>query len=201
MADKNGKLYHTGWSGVDASLVGSFIGRTLTAGETTILSTIVPALETTILTSIGRNLLDTSTDSYYEIRDAGASRYRLFNYPIKEVTKITLDGVTVYQKGVTSTWVLNTDFWVDEQTIDFDVSTESGVDNRNALVIYYTIEAIGQDAKLALLQWASELILNREFAGKKLSNLSNNGVSMAFDTSTIPDYVQKVVDNYLKVLI
>lgn len=204
MADQNAILYLTGFSGLTHADIAGLTGKTLTTAEQTLVTGLIASAESHFASQCRRNFKDLGdTDSYYETFDAGKHKYYLGNYPLKEVRKITIDGVTKYEKnGSSNILVLGTDFFVYDSYVFFDTVLDSAVNNRRALKIYYAIEnVVGEDIKLGLKQWVSELFLNREFAGKQLTNVSNSGVSMGFDQNTIPNYLKQLISVYQNPLV
>lgn len=192
-----GNQYIKGFSGLTYSDIQALTGLTLSAGEQTLAALLIESAEFYFCKSTNRNYL--TTVDYTDVRDAGYKKYHTSNFPIKEIVKIQLDGVTLYEKGGTSnTLVLNTDFWVFDDHIIFDQIPYSVTNNYNALVFTYNIYAcFNTDAKLALLQWVSDLFLNRETAGKSTTSFSSSGISENF-ANNIPDYVTKIINLYKK---
>lgn len=204
MADQNANLYLTGFTGLTYSDIAGLTGKTLTASEQTLITGLIASAESFFASQCRRNFKDTgATDSYYQTVDAGKNKYYLGAYPIKEVRKITVDGVTKYEKGGSNNVLtLGVDFFVYDNYVFMDTTVDSSVDNRRAMVIYWAIEnVVGEDIKLGIKQWVSELFLNREFAGKQLNNVSNSGVSMGFDANTIPNYLKQLISVYQTQLI
>ncbi len=204
MADILADLYQSGFSGLSNADIAAFTGKTLTSSEQTLADSLIKSCELYFARQCHRNFKDLGSDSYFEILDAGDDEYHFFNFPVKEVTKITLDSQTVYDKiAGSNTYTLNLDFFVYPEKIVFErVTPMSSINNRRALKIYYSIENIvSEDLKLAIKQWASDLLLNREYAGKTVNSLNVPGLSLNFDANSIPSYVQQVISNYRKVLI
>ena len=198
MADQKGNQYISGFSGLAHADVSGYIGKTLTSAEQTLVGSLITMAEMYFCQQTHRNFLATST-TYYDIFNGGLVSYTPSNFPIKEVTKITLDGNIVYEKGGSSNKiVLGRDFFVFNDSIQFDLLQESTVDNRNALIIYYSIDtSFNADAKFALLLWVSNFFLNREMGGKDLSTLNAGGMTQQF-TQNVPDYIKTVINSYKK---
>jgi len=199
MADQNANLYITGFTGLTYADIAGLTGKTLTSAEQTLVTGLIASAESHFASQCRRNFKDLgNTDSYYETFNAGKNKYYLSAMPIKEVRKIELDGVVKYLKGGSSNILtLGVDFFVYDNYIYFDTILDSSVNNRRALKIYWAIEnVVGEDIKLGIKQWVSELFLNREFAGKQLNTVSNSGVSMGFDANTIPNYIKQLVSVY-----
>lgn len=197
MADQKANQYIKGFSGLTHADISAFVGKTLTVAEQTLCTTLIEMAEIYFCDKTHRNYLTTPT--YYDIVNAGLGSYTPSNFPIKEVTKITLDGTTIYQKSpALGTLVLGTDFFVFDDCVEFDSPEYSSVDNRNAMVIYYTIDtAFGADAKMALQLWVANFFLNREMGGKDLASLNAGGMTQQFITN-VPDYIESVVNLYIK---
>lgn len=197
MADQKGNQFIGGYSGLVHGDISAYVGKTLTSAEQSLVTDLISVAELYFAKQTNRNYLTTST--YFDTFNAGAVSYNPSNFPIKEVTKITLDGETIYQKTpALGTLVLGTDFFVFDDCVEFDEIQYSVVDNRNALVIYYTIDDVfNDDAKMALKLWVAEFFLNRETGGKDLSSENAGGISMNF-TSNVPDYMKSVINAYRK---
>ena len=204
MADQNSNLYITGFTGLTCADIAALTGKTLTTAEQSLITLLISSAESYFVSQCRRNLKDLgSTDSYYDTFDAGKNKYYLSAFPIKEVRKITVDGVTKYEKGGSSNVLtLGLDFFVYDNYVLFETTLDSAVDNRRALKIYWAIEnVVGDDIKLGIKQWVSELFLNREFAGKQLNSLNAGGNSMSFDANTIPNYLKQLISVYQNQLI
>lgn len=206
MADQKGNLFLSGYTGLTHSDIANFTGKTLSAAEQTQVTSLIASIEDYISRQCRRNFVYATggnDQSYFDTLDAGQDKYYLFNFPIKEVIKITVDDVIKYEKnGGSNTLVLGKDFFVYDNYVKFATIPYSTSDNRNALKIYYYIYQFwGEDIKLAVKQWVSDLILNREYAGKPLTSLNANGFSLNFDTDSIPSYIKSLIDQYKQVLI
>ena len=206
MTDQLASVYQEGFSSVAASDVAAFVGKTFTAEDTTVVTSLIAALESRIATACRRQFkyVDSNVDQvYYETVDAGKYEYITHNFPIKEVTKITVNGVIKYQKnGNSNILTLGTDLFVYPDRICMTTPLSSAINNSRAMVLYYTISQFwGSDVKHAIKQWAAELFLNREYGGESVTQFSVTGQSLQFDTTTLPKYVQQVVDSYKKMLI
>lgn len=199
MTDYNGKLYRSGYTGLVHGDIAKFLHKTLTTDEQTVVTGLIASIEKHIARQCERNLAPAgSSNAYYETFDAGYNQYDLYNLPVKEVTKITLDGNSVYVKGGGSnTLDLNTDFFVYPGYIEFDTAPESATDNRQALKIYYEIETIAdEDLVLAVKQWVSDIFLSSEYAGKSMTSVGVQGANMSFSPDSIPSYIKLVIENY-----
>lgn len=197
MADKQYNLYISGFSGLTHSDISTLIDKTLTAGQQTVVSDLITSIELFLCHQTNRQFHTTHT--YYETFNAGKYRYIPKNTPIKEVTKILLDSATKYEKdGESNTLTLGIDFFVYPNEIVFETLLSSGVNNRRALVIYHTIEAFwGEDVKLAIKRMVADLFLSSEYGTKPITNLSiSGGLSMGFDNKAIPDFFQKIINQY-----
>lgn len=201
MANINGRLFQSGFSGVTHADISALTGRTLSASEQSLCTSLISALEAHIARLCDRNLKASDTDLYYETFDAGRSKYYPFSYPLKAIALIKVDGVTIYDKdGSSNQLTLGRDFFVYPSKVVFDPPRNSSVDNRLAMQIYYTIENIvGEDLKLAIKQYVSEIFLNREQAGKSTSSINVAGVSLNFDSTSLPNYLKSVIASYRKI--
>lgn len=194
-------LLLSGYSAITYTDIQTFINRTITSGEQTLVASLIASVESYIARLCDRQF-KTATD-FTDIFDVDGQEYIFYNYPIKEVTKIVSGGVTLYDKtSITNTLVENTDYYVYDDRIVFEYEPEYTNSPRRALEITYNIEKFwGDDVTLVIKKWVSEMFTAKEFAGREMSNISVNGVSTGFDTAKTPAYVQKVIDAYRKILI
>lgn len=204
MANQKALLYLSGWSGLGHADISALVGKTLSSAEQTLCGTLIQSVELHICQNTRRQFKISDT-TYYETLDAGKRQYRLQNFPVSAVTKITLDGNIIYgnEDADDDTLTLGTDLFVYEDgRVIFGTSQSSGVDNRNALVIYYTIDQFwGEDAKLAVKRWVADMLLSREYGTKAVNSIDiSGGLSMSFDSKSIPDYVNAVISNYKQLL-
>ncbi len=203
MADLNGKLYKSGYSGVTHTDIANFLSKTLSAPEQSVVTALIADVEDFFCRACRRNffLPDGTTDKYYETVDAGKDKYYLTNGPIKEVLKITVNDIDWYVKdGGSNKLVLGTDFFVYENQIQFESSPYSTINDRRAMKIYYSIEAFwGSDLKLAIKRWASDLFLSREYGGTSVKRFNVQGFSIDFDENGLPNYVNAIVSSYKRV--
>lgn len=203
MADINGKLYKSGYSGLTQADVAAFISKTLSAPEQTVVTSLIADIEDFICRACRRNffIADGSTDQYYEIVDAGKEEYYLTNGPIKEILKITVNSTDWYVKGGSSNKLtLGTDLFVYENKVLFETVPYSSINDRRAMTIYYSIEQFwGGDLKLAIQRWVAETFLAREYGGSSPSRFNVQGFSLDFNTANLPDYIQSVVESYRRI--
>ena len=204
MADLNGKLYKSGYSGLTYSDIAAFLAKTLSAPEQAVVTALIADIEDVLCRSCRRNFFipDGTTDSYYETVDSGQETLRLYNLPIKEIVKFTIDDdLDLYVKGDSDNeYRLGRDFFVYEDKVVFATVPYSSIDDRRALTIHYTIEQFwGNDVKLAIKRWVSELFITREYGSNAVSRINVQGFLMDFNTSDLPNFVQSVVDSYRRV--
>lgn len=194
-------LLLSGYSAITYTDIQTFINRTLTSGEQTLVTSLITSVESYIARLCDRQF-KTATD-FTDVFDIDGQDYIFYNYPIKEVTKIVSGGITLYDKSVQeNNYVEGIDYFTYDDRIMFEYEPEYTNSPRRALEITYNIEKFwGDDVTLAIKKWVSEMFTAKEFAGREMSNISVNGVSTGFDTSKTPAYVQKVIDAYRKILI
>jgi len=196
MADQKARIYLSGWSSLTHTDISSLVGKTLSSAEQSLLTTLIAELELTICRRCNRQF-KYSSQTYYETVNAGEEKYFLKSIPVLAVTKITLDGSTIYElNGNNNTLTLNQDFFVFRNYVQFASVQSSSVDNRNALVIYYTLEQFyGDEIKLAMKRYLAELFLQREYGTKPVQSLGiSGGLDISFDSRAIPDYLEKVIN-------
>lgn len=201
-------IFLSGYSGLVNSDIAAFLGRTFSSQENTLATSLITAVEDFIARNCKRQFKQndgaaTPADIIYqETFDGGEMEYFTHSFPLKEVTKITLDGVTQYEKGGSSNvYTLGTDFFVYPDRVIFNgIVPASSVNNMQALVIEYSIKLFwGEDVKLAVKRWVAEIMSQREYGGKTVTRASTGGgLSLDFNSKDIPDYVQEVVKRYKK---
>lgn len=210
MDEKKGILYYSGYSGLAHADIATFLQRTFTTQEQTIATALISSIEVFLAKKCNRNFLyqssgSTPTDTvYYDIVNAGQVSVDVKNGPIKEVTKIELDGVTKYDKTTptTNTWALDVDFVVFEDHIEFETIPSSSKNDKRAVKIHYSIEAFwGDDVKHAIKQWVSEIIGASTHGGKTITSVNYSGYSLNFTDSEIPEYVKQVISSYVNLSI
>ena len=197
MTIKDATLFYTGFSGVTHADISSFLGKSLSTAEQTLVGQLVLMIEDYIVHECRKNFyyVDGSTDqSYQEFLDGGEEEYILSNYPIKEVLKIIIDGVTKYEKGVASQWTLGTDFFVYPYKILFEQATDS---EYRGLEIDYTIKKFwGDDVKFGIIQWIAEIVTSKEYGGRDVTSANVDGLSLSFNTKKLPDYISNLIARY-----
>lgn len=203
MADLNGKLYKGGYSGLTYSDIAAFLSKTLSASEQTVVTALIADIEDYLCRACRRNffIADGTTDNYYEVLDAGQDCYRPHNVPIKEITKINVDGTDWYVKGGSSNrLVLGTDFFVYESKVEFYVPPIASTYFKRKLTLYYSLDQFwGNDLKLAIMRWVSEIFLTREYGSAAVTRMNVQGFLMDFDPATNPTYIRSVIDSYRRV--
>lgn len=203
MADINGKLYKSGYSGLTQADVAAFISKTLSSTEQTVVTALIADIEDFMCRACRRNffIVDGTTDQYYEIVDAGQETVYFTNTPIKEILKISVNSTDWYVKGGNNNrLILGTDFFVYENKIFFESITYSSINDRRAMTIYYTIEPFwGSDLKLAIKRWVSELFLTREYGTNSVTRMNIQGFLMDFNTADLPTYIESVIESYRRV--
>lgn len=201
-------IFLTGFSGLVNSDIAAFLGRTFSAQENTLATSLITGVEDFIARNCKRQFKQNDGQTtpadiiYSEVFDAGEAEIFTHSFPIKEVTKITLDGVTKYEKGgVSNEYVLGTDFFVYADRIIFNAfAPASSINNMQALTVEYSIKLFwGEDVKLAVKRWVAEIVSQREYGGKAVTRVSTGGgLSLDFNSKDIPDFVQAVVNRYKK---
>lgn len=203
MADFNGKLYKSGYSGLAHTDIANFLSKTLSSPEQSVVDGLIASVEDFLCRACRRNffLPDGTTDQYYEIVDSGKEKCYLTNAPIKEILKITVDGTDWYVKGGGSNQlVLGRDFFVYETYVNFETVPYSSLNDRRAMTIYYDIESFwGNDVKLAITRWVSDLFLTREYGGTSFTRFNVERFLVEFDPNSLPDFIKSVVESYRRI--
>lgn len=197
---KDAITLYTGFSGVTATDIASFLGKELSTAESMLCNTFINSAEDYILRQCDKNFLvslDNTDVEYEQTFDGGFTEYKTYNYPINEVTKIVVDGVTKYEKNETSEYALNSHFWVYPDKVVFQYMQYGSGYSRQSVKITHTIRKFwGEDVKLAIMVWVSEILTSGEHGGRNVTSASINGVSMTFDTKNTPELIKNVVNKY-----
>jgi hypothetical protein len=199
-------IYRTGFSGVSASDVGNFLNVSLTTAETSVISELILDAEDALMRDCRRNFQvkdDSDTDIEYKATaNANINLFYTYNYPIKKVTRIDVDGVQKYDSENESTYDyrLGEDFFVENYRIEFDTILQSSKDVRNSVIIYYTLEDFwGRDIKTYIKKYAAQEFMNREYGGKKVNNFNIPQLSVGFDSNSLKKDYAKILKRYKKV--
>lgn len=195
MADVKANIYQLGFSGVSPASVASLVQKTLTTQQQTEVGALIRSIERYICEQTNRQFK--TSDTYFETFDAGCEEYFLKNMPIASVTKITLDGTTIFDNS-TTTIQEDVDFFVYPDHVFFESIQNSATNNRRALKIYYTIEKFwGEDVALAIKRSVSQLFLSSEYGTANVNSIGiSGGLTLSFDPSTVEKYLKTIIANY-----
>ena len=182
MANKDGSLYFSGWSGLTYLNIQAFNGKTIPTASQTPVNNLIKALEGYICRMTGRNFFVVSgNDNYVETFQSGNKIYTLKGFPIL-LKKITVNGVVVYDSAspLTGTYILNTHFYIKHNKIIFpDCLTATGY--YNDVEIQYQITKFWEDDLTeAMIRIVSDIYLNKAYSGKGLTSFSFSGMSLNF---------------------
>jgi len=196
MAEQKGNIPIGGYSALTHADISAFIGRTLTSAEQSLVTTIIAMAEYFFCKATNRNYL--TTVDYIDTKTTEKTNIYLSNFPINEVKSITIDDVEVYVKGgSTNTMVLDEDFYVYDDHINFISLPMAFHDKRKFEIIYTIYTCFMPDAKLVLLEMVSNLFLAREEGGKEATSINAGGLSESFG-SNVSDYAKQVINSYRK---
>lgn len=208
MPEIKGTTNQSGYSGLTAADIAAYLGVTFTADEQAQAALVIQGIETFISLQCKRNFLHGDDNIYWERFDSGKHYYRLRNFPVKEITKIQIDGVTKYDKAAQSNeLILDTDFYLND---DYEVEFENAVYSlreRNALKIFYTIDKFwSADLTEAIKRFVAEMSGIQKEGGKEIKSYSFAGLSINYaagrdEKSGIPAYVWNVIDSYMRLTV
>jgi hypothetical protein len=213
MADLKANSYQSGYTGLKGSDIASYLKQTFTVEEEAQAESLVSSVETMLAIQCHRNFLikdSAGVDQvYYEYFEGGKQLYRSSNFPINEVTKIQVSGITKYIKdGVSNEWTIDTDFVVDRAEIEFltTVPLALSVSQRKAVKIFYTLEKFwGSDVIENVKRLVAELMKAREQGGKEIKGYSFAGMRIDFQDNKgmndIPDYFENLIRSYRRILV
>lgn len=202
MANLNAKTHYRGYTGLTASQIADFLGKTLTTAEQNILLSLISSIESFIALKCRRNFK--YDDVYEETFDAGNNKYEFYNFPVDSIEKITIDTSTIYEKGSQNNMIeLNKDFFVYDDFIVFETYLpQSSTNNRRALKIQYKIKKFwGDEVVNAVKMWTAQIFNSKEYGGKTVNSFSFSGLSLSFKDEEIPSFVKEVINTYKKVLL
>jgi hypothetical protein len=196
----------TGYSGVVTADILAFLGRTTASiPEQIVITQLIDAAEMYFCQQCSRqfaNALATTPTVdivFSSILDAGLNNLLFENFPVKQVNKILLDNITVYDATTPSTasYKIGLDFFVRPDELIFYTKLQSAIDPHNAVEVDYTIEKFwGSDVTLAIKRWVAELFLSKEYGGQSISRMGLTGLNLDFDVKSNPTYIQSVINTY-----
>lgn len=210
MAEIRSNSIQTGYTGLTYADIVSFLGVTVELSEQMEIESFIKAYEASLVKLCNRNFAHGDETVYFDTYDMdGRDTFYTYNYPIKEVQKIIIDGATYYEKdGTSNIYTLDTDFYNATDSVTFE--TLLTLRKRQAMKIYYTIDQFwDDDVVLGLKQWVSELQQNKQYVGKDVRKFSFASYAVEFGNiatsaelkSKVPPYILDVVSYYRKVLI
>jgi len=182
--------YQTGYSGLTQADIATFLKRTLTTDEQTLVTSLITEVERSLCQMTNRQFK--SGVDYYEEFGSGHSNFDLANVPVSSLTTIEVDGV-----DVTANYDLAEDYWVmDELYIKFQ-SPITSADLYTGVKLTYQIRQFwGEDVKLLLKKWISYEFLNSENAGVGVSNFGFSDLNKTFNVSQYQREKEKIISYY-----
>jgi hypothetical protein len=189
MASVDGKLFQTGFTGLQDSDIERFLQRKLNADQKIIITDLIKEIEYDFASQCNRNF--DPAEIYYETFDSIISRVMLYNTPLATLSKIYVDGV-----DVTSQYVLNTDYWVFENEIGFltPVVSQSGY---NGVKLEYTIKQFwGDDVIRAIKKMVARNFLTSADGGLNQQTTSFSNISQSFDLAGFEKEWENIIFRY-----
>lgn len=170
--------YSVGYSAIVHGDIASFLKRTLTTADQTLVTSLIAEVEREICRQTRRQFHQ--VDTFYEEYPTGVSKFLLSNVPIKAITKIIIDGVEK-----TSNYTENVHYWIiDGQYVRFQTPLVASQNPYTGVRIEYSIDQFwGDDVKNLIKKMVSYEFLNSENAGVGLSNESFSDQSAGFNVS------------------
>lgn len=205
MANLNAKTHYGGYTGLTASQIADFLGKTLTTAEQNIVSSLISSIESFIALKCRRNFkYDLGNDVYEETFDAGSNRYEFYNFPIDSIEKIYINDTLIYEKGgLNNQYEKDKDFFVYDDYIVFETFIpQSSINNKRALKIQYKIKKFwGEDVVNAVRLWVAQIFNSKEYGGKTINSFSFSGLSLSFKDEDIPLFIKEIINTYKKVIL
>lgn len=197
---KSSLQYWSGYTGLTYNDVQTFLGKTLTTAEQTLVTSIIAVKEVEFAKRCKRNFLDLDTTYYSEKHDAGQSKIYTKNFPINEVKKIVLDGtITLYDKTLSSNqYTLGVDFAVSPVAIIFNTVPYSLKNfNTLALTIEYDIsDVLNEDIKDIIKKMVAVEFCSKQYGGITPTSLNANGISISFGIDGFTKEIESAVHRY-----
>lgn len=190
MASVDGKLFQTGFTGLQDADIERFLQRTLNAEQKVSITEIITSVEHEFASRCNRNF-DTD-ETYFEYFDSGISRVTPNNTPIATLEGVTIDGV-----DKTTDYTLNSNYWIRENEIDFLVPLMGASYGYNAVTIEYTIKKFwGDDVVRAIKEMVARNYLSSGDGGVNQTNNSFSNISQGFDLAGFQKHFDDTIFRY-----
>lgn len=190
MSSVNGKVFHTGYSLLTPANIASYLKRSFTNAETSIVEGMITSIEAEFALRCNRNF--DSTLTYYEIFNGGFTTVMLKNTPISSLKKLYIDGV-----DKTSLYILDTNYFLYENTLVFVTPITGAKYPYNAIKIEYEMQKFwGEDVINLLKKWIGYEFLNSENAGIGVRSMSFDTLSQDFDITAFNKEKEDMIFRY-----
>ena len=185
------RIYQSGYSGLTYTSIQSFLKRTFTSAEQTLVASLIVDAEIMLCELTNRQFKYTSQE-YYETLNGGFLKFMPFATPVSTLAGVTIDGV-----DVTDNYTLNTDYFVYDNYIVFESPLVSATDNRNAVKLTYTLRQFwGKDVENLLKKWVSLEFLSSENGGAKVDRFNFGNLSQDINHEALQKELDKLVFRY-----
>jgi len=199
-SSKSSLQFWSGYTALTYSDIQTFLGKTLTTAEQSLVTSIIAVKEVEFAKRCKRNFLDSSTNYYVEKVDAGQQKIYLRNFPIHEVLKISLDGTIVLYDKTQSTnqYTLGVDFAVSPVALIFNTVPYSMKNfNVMALSIEYDIETVvNEDIKDIIKKMVAVEFCSKQYGGITPTSLNANGIQISFGVDGFTKEIESAVYRY-----
>ena len=182
--------FQTGYSGITNAIIASFLQRTLTTAEQSLVDTLITDVEREICRETSRQFSETA--EYYEEFGSGFNKFDLYNLPIESIEKIEIDNV-----DVTPSHTEGTTYWIlDELYVRFETPLISQNAYTGVKLTYKIRKFWGKDIELLVKKMVAVEFLRSEDGGVALGNFSFSDTSQQFNQRQFNDNKKKVLDYY-----
>lgn len=172
---------------ITSSDIADYLGRILTANETTQVNTIIPGIEAFANSYMNRTF---GLSEQTELFDGGVAIFFVKHPPIEAVDSVEVDGVAFDGE------IFNYSSFVKLDSIASEGS-------RNVEIVYTPNDAVPEDFRLALIQWATDKMLSAAVStGVKSVTVGPASITYAdievqtIQGTGIPDFIRTVLNKY-----
>jgi hypothetical protein len=183
-------LFQTGYSEVSYSDVAVYLKRTFLLNDQKLVTKLIQKKEYELASRCNRNF--NITKAYEETLNSQFTEFHPINYPISSLYKITIDGV-----DKTSSYILNTNYWVYENKIKFLVPVVSSHYQYNSIVIdYYIKQFWGYDVVDYITKAVAYDFLKSENGGIALRQMGFSDINQVFDVDNFNKEQEDIIFRY-----
>jgi len=186
------KIYQSGFSGLTHTNIASFLKRTLTASEQTLVTQLIKDKEIALCVYTNRQFGYGSNFEYYETINGGFTRFVPYATPVATLEEIIVDGV-----DVTANYTVNEDYFIYDNSIIFETPIVSASNNRRAVKLTYTVRQFwADDIKNLLTKWVALEFLSSEDGGVNTNNVTFGNLSKGLNLDMFEKEKMSIIYRY-----